>query len=102
MDRLSLRLARDRQVRSYSRGMRQQLGFVGALMSSPDVVLLDEPGTAIDPENTVVCQEIIAEYQSSGGAVLFTSHTPALVQSWAATELSLAGLLHPAVDCAAR
>ncbi len=94
LQRLSLRSVQDRQVRNYSRGQRQQLGFVGALFSSPDLLLLDEPGTATDADNVGVYREFLCGYLASGGAALFTSHDSGLVQKWATQEVNLAELLN--------
>ncbi|MGL5828382.1 MAG: ABC transporter ATP-binding protein, partial [Angustibacter sp.] len=93
LQELTVQKVQDRQIRNYSRGQRQQLGLVGAMLSSPEVLLLDEPGTATDAENKLVYRDFLSAYLLSGGAALFTSHDPELVRSWATDEFNLAEAL---------
>ena len=72
-DRFELPLHKN--VRSYSRGMRQKLGLIQALMHKPAVLILDEPTTALDP---LVQQTLFDELQAvaaDGRTILFSSHT---------------------------
>lgn len=65
----------DRRVRVYSKGMRQKLGLIQALMHRPRLLILDEPTTALDP---LVRETLYAELRSAAGegrTVLFSSHT---------------------------
>lgn len=64
-----------RKVRNYSRGMKQKLGLIQALMHQPQVLILDEPTTALDP---LMQQHVLAELRAvanSGRTVLFSSHS---------------------------
>jgi ABC-2 type transport system ATP-binding protein len=70
----------DRRVRDYSRGMKQKLGLIAALMHRPQVLILDEPTVALDP---LIRQELYAELRQAaaqGRTVLFSSHTLAEVE----------------------
>lgn len=70
----------DRRVRDYSRGMKQKLGVIAALMHRPRLLVLDEPTTSLDP---LVRQALYAELRavvSEGRTVLFSSHTLAEVE----------------------
>lgn len=65
----------DRRIRNYSRGMKQKLGLIQALMHRPELLILDEPGTALDP---LVLQTLYDELRSAAAAgrtILFSSHT---------------------------
>lgn len=77
MTRLQGRFELDtsRRIRDYSRGMKQKLGLIAALMHRPDLLILDEPTTALDP---LVQQTLYDELRSTaaeGRTVLFSSHT---------------------------
>lgn len=74
LDRVGLGEARDRRVRTYSKGMRQRLGLAQALLGDPVVLFLDEPTTGLDPALRRRFYEIIAERQRLGVAVLLSSH----------------------------
>ncbi len=89
MASLSLASVKTDQVRTYSRGLRQQLGFVGAIFHSPQLLLLDEPGTALDPANAQVCWDYLRQYRSSGGALLFTSHSAEVVLALSGEQLQI-------------
>lgn len=74
LDRVGLSKAADRRVGTYSKGMRQRLGIAQALLDSPDLVLLDEPATGLDPQATRDLYAIIGELRAEGRSVLITSH----------------------------
>lgn len=68
-----------RRIRTYSRGMKQKLGLIQALMHRPKLLVLDEPTTALDP---LVRQTLFDELRGAAGegrTVLFSSHTLAEV-----------------------
>lgn len=68
--------AGDKQVRAYSRGMQQRLTIARALLSDPDVLILDEPFTGLDKEGSAWLVRLLAELKGRGGMVLMTSHDP--------------------------
>lgn len=71
----------DDPVRAYSRGMRQRLGIADALLKRPQVVVLDEPTTAIDPEGVRDLLSLIKGLpEQSGCTVLLASHLLQQVQ----------------------
>jgi ABC-2 type transport system ATP-binding protein len=74
LDRVGMREAADRRVRGYSTGMAQRLMLAMALVGEPDLLILDEPTTGLDPNGARRMREIIAEEQERGATVFFSSH----------------------------
>lgn len=71
----------DRRVREYSRGNKQKLGLIQALMHRPELLILDEPTTSLDP---LVQQTLYDELRGAAGrgaTVLFSSHTLSEVEA---------------------
>ena len=69
-----------RRVRSYSRGMKQKLGLIQALMHRPQLLILDEPTTALDPLVRQILFHELRAVAADGRTVLFSSHTLAEVE----------------------
>jgi ABC-2 type transport system ATP-binding protein len=74
--------ARDK-VRTYSLGMRQRLGIAVALLSDPDLLLLDEPANGLDPAGIVAMRELLRYLTDQGKTVLVSSHILPEVQQLA-------------------
>ena len=62
------------KVRYYSRGMRQKLGLIQAMMHRPAVLILDEPTNSLDPLIQQVVYDLLRDYTAEGGTVFFSSH----------------------------
>ncbi len=63
-----------RKVREYSRGMKQKLGLVAAFQHDPELLVLDEPTTGLDPLVREVVFQLMAEARSRGATVFHSSH----------------------------
>jgi Cu-processing system ATP-binding protein len=74
LDVVGLGAAADRRVGTYSKGMRQRLGLAQALIGRPQLLLLDEPTTGLDPELRQTFYEAIQRLASEGTTVLLCSH----------------------------
>ena len=71
----------NKKVGKYSRGMRQRLGLADVLIKNPEVIILDEPTSGIDPKGVREFLELIAELREEEGlTVLFSSHNLHQVQ----------------------
>jgi ABC-2 type transport system ATP-binding protein len=70
----SLREDRHVAMSSYSKGMRQKVLLAAALLHNPDLVLLDEPFSALDVNSALVLRDLIAQLAARGKVVLFSSH----------------------------
>jgi beta-exotoxin I transport system ATP-binding protein len=69
-----LALGLERKVSGYSKGMKQKLAIILALMKKPPVLIMDEPTNALDPLTQHVLYEILNEYREAGTTILFSSH----------------------------
>jgi ABC-2 type transport system ATP-binding protein len=74
LDRLDLRRAGRRAVRTFSTGMQKRLALSAALLGDPEVLLLDEPTSGLDPTGSATVMEILLERARAGTTVLLASH----------------------------
>jgi len=72
--RVGLAGAEDRQIRRYSKGMRQRAGLAQALIGNPDLVILDEPMSGLDPLGRKDVRDVILSLRDEGKTVFFSSH----------------------------
>src|SRR5437762_3838312 len=71
---VELEHARNRPIRTYSKGMQQRAGLAQALINNPDLLLLDEPTSGLDPLGRMKVREIIQRLKNEGKTVFFSSH----------------------------
>ena len=74
LDRVDIADAADRKAGGYSKGMRQRLVLAMALVGEPDLLILDEPSTGLDPNGAREMRRIIREENERGATVFFSSH----------------------------
>ena len=72
--------AKHRQLREYSKGMTRRVGLAQALINNPDLILLDEPTTGLDPIGTREMKDLILALRDQGKTILLCSHQLADVQ----------------------
>ena len=65
---------RDRPLRTFSSGMEQRLALARAFLHDPDLLLLDEPYTGLDPQAVAHLQEILLRFHRRGKAIVLTTH----------------------------
>lgn len=74
LDIVELRADKDRLIRAYSRGMRQRLKFAQAIAHNPEVIILDEPLSGLDPLGKRKLIRLIKTYKEAGKTVIVSSH----------------------------
>lgn len=74
LDRVNLLDSRKRPLRSYSKGMVQRAGLAFALIHDPQVVILDEPMSGLDPIGRRLVVDLIQELRAQGKTIFFSSH----------------------------
>ena len=74
LDIVELTKDKDRLIRGYSRGMRQRVKFAQAIAHDPEIVILDEPLSGLDPLGKRKLIKLIKEFKSEGRTVLVSSH----------------------------
>jgi ABC-2 type transport system ATP-binding protein len=77
---VGLNWARRRQLKEYSKGMTRRIGLAQALINDPDLIILDEPTTGLDPIGTREMKDLILKLKQDGKTVLMCSHLLADVQ----------------------
>lgn len=78
LERLSLKTDEkdwgDAKVDELSRGMQQKAQFIGALLHEPELVILDEPFSGLDPINSQALKDTVVELKRAGKTVIFSTH----------------------------
>lgn len=72
--RVGLDHARDRPIGKFSKGMMQRVGLAQALMHDPEVLILDEPMSGLDPLGRKEIRDLLLEQKRAGKTLIFTSH----------------------------
>lgn len=80
LDQVGLSYARDRTLRKFSKGMLQRIGIAQALLNDPELVILDEPMSGLDPIGRKEVVDIITSLRERGRTVFFSSHILADVE----------------------
>ena len=73
-DRLQIAEALPKRTDELSKGMQQKIQFIASLMHDPDLVILDEPFSGLDPVNAGLLQDTMIELRNEGKAILFSTH----------------------------
>jgi len=81
LDRVGLADAAERKAGGYSKGMRQRLALAMALAGDPDLLVLDEPSSGLDPQGAKEMREIVRAEAERGATVFFSSHVLGQVEA---------------------
>ena len=74
MERLELAVPLDHHIETLSKGMSQKVQFISAVVSSPSLLILDEPFSGLDPVNAQVLKDAVLEIRRRGTTVVFSTH----------------------------
>jgi len=66
--------ARDRKIKALSRGMNQKAQFVAATLHEPDLIIIDEPFSGLDPVNTRIIKTLLYRMRDRGAAIIMSTH----------------------------
>jgi ABC-2 type transport system ATP-binding protein len=64
----------DKKVEELSKGMQQKAQFIASVLHDPELLILDEPFSGLDPANAVVLKDVLLEMKKAGKTILFSTH----------------------------
>jgi len=73
-ERLQLSAWTQKKVEELSKGMQQKIQFIATLLHDPDLVIMDEPFSGLDPANSVMLKDVLIEMKKSRKTILFSTH----------------------------
>jgi ABC-2 type transport system ATP-binding protein len=99
IDTVEMSEARDREVATYSKGMKQRIKMATALVHDPEVLLLDEPFNGMDPRQRLHMMDLLHALGGDGRTILFSSHILEEVERLSGTiQVIVAGRLAASGD----
>jgi ABC-2 type transport system ATP-binding protein len=78
--RVKLTEWKNKKAMELSKGMQQKIQFIAAVMHEPDLMILDEPFSGLDPVNQEVLKEIVLELKAAGKTIIFSTHQMELAE----------------------
>ena len=78
--RLGLSTVADRKVQALSKGMSQKVQFIATVVARPDLVILDEPFSGLDPVNRDVLRDAVLELRQRGTTIVFSTHDMSMAE----------------------
>jgi ABC-2 type transport system ATP-binding protein len=70
----------DKKIEALSKGMAQKVQFIAALVAEPEVLILDEPFSGLDPVNAEVLKDAVLDLKKAGTTVVFSTHDMAMAE----------------------
>ena len=74
LERLGLDGWSEKKIQDLSKGMQQKVQFIGTVLHEPELLILDEPFSGLDPINQDVLEDIVREFHEMGTTILFSTH----------------------------
>ncbi|HEX7338713.1 MAG TPA: ATP-binding cassette domain-containing protein [Rhodanobacteraceae bacterium] len=74
LERLGVAAWADKKVEDLSKGMQQKVQFAGALLHDPELIILDEPFSGLDPVNAQVMKDTVVDLAAKGHTIIFSTH----------------------------
>ena len=101
LNRLGMSEYRNKRLDTLSKGNQQKIQLVTALAHNPDIVILDEPFSGLDPVNAMLLKDVVKEQIAQGKVVLFSSHQMSYIEEFCdsiaiinAGKVAISGDLH--------
>ncbi len=82
LDRLGMAEYRSKRLDTLSKGNQQKIQLITALAHNPDIVILDEPFSGLDPVNAMLLKDVVKEQIAQGKIVLFSSHQMSYIEEF--------------------
>lgn len=82
LERLDMRQYRNKRLDTLSKGNQQKIQLVTALAHDPDIIILDEPFSGLDPVNAMLLKDVVKEQIAKGKIVLFSSHQMSYIEEF--------------------
>ncbi len=82
LERLGMTEYRNKRLDTLSKGNQQKIQLVTALAHNPDIVILDEPFSGLDPVNAMLLKDVVREQIAEGKIVLFSSHQMSYIEEF--------------------
>lgn len=82
LERFGLSQHKHQKLETLSKGNQQKVQIAQALLNDPDIIILDEPFSGLDPVNSIVLEEVIQESIQKGKLVIFSSHQMGYVEAF--------------------
>jgi ABC-2 type transport system ATP-binding protein len=82
LERLELTEHMKKKVSELSKGMQQKIQFAVTVLHNPDLIIVDEPFSGLDPINTLVLKDLLLEFRDKGGTIVMSTH-----QMWQVEEM---------------
>ena len=82
LDRLGMNEYRNKRLDTLSKGNQQKIQLITALAHNPDIVILDEPFSGLDPVNAMLLKDVVKEQIAKGKIVLFSSHQMSYIEEF--------------------
>jgi len=70
----------NKKVETLSKGMSQKVQFIATIIDKPEIIILDEPFSGLDPVNTEVIKSAVLELQAAGSTIIFSTHDMAMAE----------------------
>ncbi len=82
LERLEMSEYRNKLLETLSKGNQQKIQLIATIVPNPDVVILDEPFSGLDPVNSILLKEVVKELITQGKIVLFSSHQMSYIEEF--------------------
>ena len=82
LDRLGMTEYRNKKLETLSKGNQQKIQLITALAHDPDIIILDEPFSGLDPVNAMLLKDVVKEQIAKGKIVLFSSHQMSYIEEF--------------------